>query len=58
MGADATSELYTLKNLPFFAKEEVIKQHKAGKKFSRNQLIEMDRSALVKTFEQCIGDVN
>ena len=54
---DLNKETHTLKSLPFFAKEETQAKHKSGKKFSRAQLVEIDRVALVKTFEQCITDV-
>ena len=46
-----TQESYQLKHLPYFCKDEVARKFNSGGKFSKRELVEIDRHALLKTFE-------
>ena len=50
-------EIYSVKCVPPYCTEEFKKRVNEGKKFSRRQLIEAERYALIESFEECFEDL-
>ena len=50
-------EVYQLKSLPYLYSEELKRKYQGNGKFSRKQLVEADRFALLQSFEQAMDDV-